>query len=133
MSTLNLEDPSLEHNFRGHKAIVTGVSFDLANKQLASSSNDHTLVIWNLESNTSRCYVFIGHQDIVTSLQYSPNGQLIASASYDRTIRLWVPKISGKCTEFRGHSAAIRSIGFNHDGSKVSYLFYKKDENVIVF
>lgn len=114
-------DPSLEHNFRGHKAAVTGLSFDLINKQVVTSSSDKTLVIWNLQSNTSRCYVFIGHEDVVSSVQFAPNGQLIVSGGWDRNVRLWVPTISGTCTQFRAHSGAIQTVAFNYDGHKVSF------------
>lgn len=124
---VNSDDPSLEHNFRGHKSTVTGLSFSSDNKQLASSSHDHSVVIWNLFSNSSRCYNFTGHTDVVTSVDFSPNAQLLASASQDRTVRLWVPTIRGKCMEFRAHSASVRTVSFSPDGTKVNkfYISFK--------
>lgn len=126
-TSVNSDDPSLEHNFRGHKSTVTGLSFSSDNKQLASSSHDHSVVIWNLFSNSSRCYNFTGHTDVVTSVDFSPNAQLLASASQDRTVRLWVPTIRGKCMEFRAHSASVRTVSFSPDGTKV-YIFYKSSK-----
>lgn len=118
--SVRIEDPSIEHCFRGHKGIITGVAFDSTNKQIASSSEDKNIVLWNLSSNTSRCSVFSGHQDVVSSLQYSPNGHILATTSYDRTVRFWIPTISGKCTEFIAHTGPVRTLGFNNDGTQVS-------------
>lgn len=121
--TITNDDPILKHKLKGHKNTVTDLSFSLNNTQLASSSTDHTIILWNFKSGSTRCFVYIGHKDVVTSLDYSPNGQLLASASLDRTIRLWEPSVMGKCVEFRGHTAGIRTVSFNSNGQKVFCFF----------
>lgn len=112
-------DPALTHNFKGHKKQLTDISFHPDKKQLASSSHDNSIMVWNISSKNVRCYNFTGHTESVTSLEYSSNGQLLASASQDQTVRLWVPTVKGGSTSFRAHSAAVRSVTFSPDDEKV--------------
>jgi centriolar protein POC1 len=41
-------DPTLERHFRGHRDSVTALAFNPALKQLASSSLDSSIMVWNL-------------------------------------------------------------------------------------
>ncbi|XP_053575208.1 POC1 centriolar protein homolog B [Bombina bombina] len=113
-----LEDPALQRHFKGHKDAVTCVDFSPDNKQLASSSVDTFLMIWNFKPN-SRAFKFFGHKEAVTSVQFSPNGQMVASSSIDRTIRLWTPNIKGESTLFKAHTAPVRSVNFSSDGQTI--------------
>ncbi|BHF71438.1 hypothetical protein SprV_0401449600 [Sparganum proliferum] len=70
------EDPTLQIHFKGHRGAITNVSFNSNGKQLATSSMDSSLMIWNIKPQT-RAY------------RYSPDSQLILSSSDDKTIRLW--------------------------------------------
>lgn len=118
ISILN-SDPELIHKFKGHKKAVTSVSFHPISKQLASGSNDCSIMVWNISPKNIRCYNFVGHTDIVTSIDFSLNGDLLVSASYDRNVRLWVPRIKGGTNCFRAHSAAIGCVRFTPDSSRV--------------
>jgi WD40 repeat protein len=108
----------LKLNLKGHKKPVTGLCFDPDGKQFASSSEDHTIMIWNSAQNI-RSYSFLGHSDIVTAVEYSPNGKLVASCSQDQTVRIWVPTVKGVSTDFRAHTSAIRTLAFSPDSNKV--------------
>nr|XP_033809026.1 POC1 centriolar protein homolog B isoform X3 [Geotrypetes seraphini] len=87
-----MEDPVLQREFRGHKNAVTSIDFSPDNKQLATSSLDTFLMIWNFKP-PSRALRFMGHTEGVMSIQFSPSGRLVASASLDKTVRLWLPTI----------------------------------------
>jgi U3 small nucleolar RNA-associated protein 13 len=60
-----------------------------------------------------------GHTDICLSV--AVHDQLIATGSKDQTIRVWGGASGGyKCIgEFKGHTDAVTSVCFTHDGKKI--------------
>ena len=56
---------------------------------------------------------FCGHSDAVTGVTFSPSGKIIASCSRDKMVRLWENGVEGRSTEFKGHTAAVRSVDFS--------------------
>ena len=88
-------------------------------EQVASSSSDGTVMIFNIHENHSsrvdstsshgqndaspssthkdhhekvvRAYRYIGHRGPVHRIAYSPSGKVLASCSSDHTVRLWNP------------------------------------------
>ena len=57
-------------------------------KILASSSEEGTVRVWNLE-NGLEISILEGHLGSVTSIMFSPDGKTLASAGIDNTIKLW--------------------------------------------
>ena len=94
-------DPSLERTFRGHKGPVNSVVFKPDLKQLASGSEDGSVMVWNFRPQL-RAYRFVGHTGAVNDVAYSPSGRLLASASDDQTVRIWLPNVKGDSSVLKG-------------------------------
>ena len=94
-----------------HTASVTAVAFSPDGQQLASSSFDQTIKVW--EICTGRCiFTLQGHTNSVWAIAFSPDGQQLASGSFDWTIRVW-NITTGRCTHtLRGHTAPVTSISY---------------------
>ncbi|KAJ3326605.1 hypothetical protein HDU76_012778 [Blyttiomyces sp. JEL0837] len=122
MGSMNMgmmQDPTLDRSFRGHKDVITDLSFKPSMTQLASGSMDHSVMVWNFKPQL-RAYRFVGHKGPVTSVHFSPSGTLLASASRDKTVRLWTPNIwSTHRTKFQytlaGHLNWVRTARFSPD------------------
>jgi WD40 repeat protein len=57
-------------------------------KTLASVSEDHTVIIWDLEERKAIAKLK-GHKSTVYCVAPSPNGEILATGSSDGTVRLW--------------------------------------------
>jgi len=93
-----------------HKSYVTSIIL-LNNGNLASGSNDRSIMIWQKLNETSFELIKIlkGHTDDVFSLAVLPNN-IFASASYDKTIKIW-DQTSFECIyNLNGHTDFVNSL-----------------------
>ncbi|KPJ15305.1 POC1 centriolar protein-like A [Papilio machaon] len=110
--------PTLEKQLKGHHGGITALFYNPNDTQIASSSMDHSVLLWDL-SRPMRSYRFQGHEEAVMDVTFSPRGKYMASASRDKTVRLWVPTVTGSTGVFKAHSQTVRSVQFNPDGSRI--------------
>lgn len=73
---------------KGHTDVVTEIYFIKGDTEVLTSSRDHSLADWNL--NTSdKILNFLGHNAPVACMVITPDESLIISGSEDRTIIIW--------------------------------------------
>lgn len=73
---------------RGHNHFVSDIVISSDGQFALSSSWDHTLRLWDLNTGlTTRR--FVGHTSDVLSVSFSADNRQIVSGSRDRTIKLW--------------------------------------------
>ncbi len=99
----------------GRTEEVWGLAFSPDGRTLVSSSDDHTLKLWDVASGVEQ-RTLEGHSSLVTAVAYSPDGELLASASYDKTIRLWKASSGVPVATLSGHTARVRTLAFSPDG-----------------
>lgn len=78
-------------SLNGHQGAVNFIGFKEDKTHLISASNDKTVRIWDIPSQTSTM-VFDEHQDYIKTAAIASN--LIISGSYDKTIKIWDPRIN---------------------------------------
>ncbi len=71
-----------------HSGPVLSIAIHKSGQQIATSSTDHTIKLWNLRTGTYQA-IPQAHDRWVKSLAYSPDGSTLASCSQDETIKLW--------------------------------------------
>ncbi|EDW39511.1 GL22423 [Drosophila persimilis] len=87
-------DPALDCHFTGHSGSITQLRFSPEGFQIATSSLDGSVILWNLKQ-ASRCIRFGSHSSAVYGVAWSPKGNLVASAGHDRSVKIWEPKVRG--------------------------------------
>jgi WD40 repeat protein len=105
INIFNLNDGYLVSSLKGHTSSYIYDLVQISADFLASSSNDQTVRIWNLTSNTCK-FILTGHTSYVYGLkQITPN--ILASGSRDGTIKLWDITTGQLIRTLTGHTSSI--------------------------
>ncbi|KAL7914210.1 vegetative incompatibility protein HET-E-1 [Trichoderma velutinum] len=101
----------------GHTRETLAVSFSPDGRQLASSSADGTIKLW--DTATGRCTVTLVTQSERPVFCFSPNNPQLASASANQ-IKLW-NSITGRCIiTLDGNDDPVTEISFAPDGRQLA-------------
>ncbi len=96
----------------GHTGKVTGLAFHPQNDQIATSSRDKTVKLWDV--NGKLLNTMDGHSDKVGAVTFNNQGSIIASGSKDSTVRLWA--LEGEEHQIiSSHSSEITALDFSPD------------------
>ena len=75
------------HTLKGHTDRISGLSFSLDGRRLASSGGDQTIRIWDAASGKESLALH-GQPRHLGGVAFSPDGRLLVSASI-RDIKIW--------------------------------------------
>lgn len=121
------DEGRLLNSLQGHENSVNDLAV-LSDDLLASSSQDFTVRIWNLTTNTTK-FILRGHVNIVTSLKLI-SIETLASASYDTTIKLWNITDGTLIRTLLGHKNLIEnSLDILNDG-QTTLVSGSKDQTI---
>ncbi|KAF9412595.1 snoRNA-binding rRNA-processing protein [Podila epigama] len=104
--------------FRDHRHPVHVTKFSTDKTQIMSASDDKTVRIWDMPSETPLT-IFTGHEDYIrTGMVSHDNPHLILSGSYDQTVKLWDMRTQG-CVMTMDHGAPVECVNMFPDGGVV--------------
>ncbi len=106
----------ITHILTGHQQRIRSIVFNASGSKLASSSDDLTIKLWDVEQQ-SCLQTFVGHSREIRAVIFIPSSattpELLVSASDDLTIRIWDTAL-GECLRIlQGHSQGIWSLCYS--------------------
>lgn len=128
------------HTWREHTKAVRRVVFNCDNITVASGSEDGTIKLWNIYSDTSFTTLNTLEIKKVWALSFSKDGKIIASGSSDENpsgidehhnIRLWNIQ-TGECLQKLGaHKNQLRAVAFCPQDKQSNLLISGGDDHTI--
>ncbi len=115
-----------------HTRAVLSVAFSPDGKRLASGSADHTVKVWDAETD-QETLTLEGHHGPVLSVTFSPDGKRLASAggeppvgdaahrlTHPGELKLWDAKTGQETLTLKGHTDFVNRVAFSPDGKRLA-------------
>ncbi|MDE3258695.1 MAG: Ig-like domain-containing protein [Gemmatimonadota bacterium] len=113
------DSPEQIATLEGHTRAANSVAFSPDGATLASGSDDGTLKLWNVATQTGVA-TLEGHTGGVNSVAFSPDGATLASGSDDGTLKLWNVATQTGVATLEGHTGGVNSVAFSPDGATLA-------------
>jgi len=112
--------PSLEitATLAGHKDALYAVAWSADGRFLASSSNDHSALLWDRADDTPHP-LWQGERPVY-AVAFTPDGQRLAVAEQGEPIRILTRPSGREVATLAGHTADVVALAFTADGRLVS-------------
>jgi WD40 repeat protein len=106
-----------ESSFVAHDDKITCICFSSDGQLLASSSDDHSIRLWDSQQHQ------ISHSEVPTCLaieiDFSPDSKMIVSGNSDHTLQLWDLDGNPVGSPFQGHLDYVTSVAFSPYGRTI--------------
>ena len=112
------KDPA-RHCLKGHRGIVTCVSFHPDFTVVATSAEDAAVKLWDYETGEFE-RTLKSHINAVNHVDFNPKGTLLASCSADLSIKLWSTKTYSVIKTLVGHDHNVSAARFLPSGALFS-------------
>jgi len=96
---------------KGHKSCITKVAIHPIYSDVASSSEDGSVKLWDYDQG-ELSHTLKGHTGKVNYVTFHPNGQVLATCSTDQTIKLWNYQSRMVVKTLQGHEHEVSSLDF---------------------
>ena len=106
---------------KGHTDRVSSLVFIADGKRLASSSDDHTVKVWDAMSG-AELLTLRGRTGPVLTVAFSPDGKRLALArqyQYGR-VTVWDATSGAESLTLRGYTGRVWSVAFSPDGKRLA-------------
>ena len=110
--------PPVLVDLAGHDGDVFGVAFSPDGTKVASTSNDQSIIVWNLADN-AKVAQLKGHVGQVYGVAFHPGGQLLASCGADKSVILWNLADQKEVRRFAGSAEPLYQVTFTPDGKQL--------------
>ncbi|KAF9351705.1 hypothetical protein BGX34_000412 [Mortierella sp. NVP85] len=103
----------------GHTDDLWRVTYSPTGDQIATSSEDKTIRLWDVGTGTCR-HILTGHVSAVWGVAFSLKGDRLVSTGIDETVRIWDVE-SGTCIQtLVGHTRPVMAAEYSPKGGQIA-------------
>ncbi|HCA82445.1 MAG TPA: hypothetical protein DEP18_01565 [Flavobacteriales bacterium] len=110
---------------RGHARPVTAIAFSADGKLMLSGSEDHSIILWNVQSG-KQIRTFHRHTEAIVSIRFLKDGQRFISASKDQSVRLFDVRTGNLLSAMRIVKGELADAFLSSNGT-YTYILDKRD------
>jgi WD40 repeat protein len=110
------QQPKERATLQGPAATISAVTFAPDGKLLASSSDDGTIILWDVATGKRRATLKMAG---AAPLAFSPDGKTLAAGGWP-DITLWDVATGKVKATLKGHTAFVRCVAFSPDGKTLA-------------
>lgn len=110
--------PPVQVDLAGHDGDVFGVAFSPDGTKGASSSNDQSIIVWNL-ADGAKLAQLKGHTGQVYGVAFHPQAPLLASCGADKNVILWNLADGKEVRRITGSAEPLYQVTFTPDGKQL--------------
>jgi serine/threonine protein kinase len=115
----NLDTLDRIRSYKGHRDLITALSFSPNGKLLVSASLDGNIRVWSTSSNRLLRRLY-GHRGRVGALSFSPDSKTLASSGADGQLRIWDLNRARTLRTITGHAGSVNAVSFSPDGTRLA-------------
>lgn len=112
---------------QGHTDRVNSCIYSPNGQQLASTSDDQTIRLWDA---TQKWDVYLAHGSRVTGCAFSTDSKWAVSASMDKTLKVWDVRSGQENLTLTGHLEVVRGCAISPDNTLIVSACEDKTLNV---
>ena len=107
------ESFKLVQKIEAHNGYILRVMFSPDINQLATTSSDKNIKIWDVKNKFALSKVLSGHEGWVWDCAFSADSAYLISGSSDKKCKLWDLKSGNTILDYIGHHKAVTSVALN--------------------
>jgi len=112
----------LSRSLNGHLGAVRDIVFDPTGDLLASAGDDGSILLWEMDENSTAHSELGRHDGSVWALAFAPDGRSLVSAGADQTVRIWDVSERTESPVFQIENASrVRAVAYSPDGRTVVF------------
>jgi hypothetical protein len=103
--------------FTGHQDTVINAAFSSDGKYLATTSRDHTMILWDVV--TAKQILTFDHAKVVICCCFSKDSRYVATGCQDKVCRLWETRKGREHLVFAQHEGIVISMSYAPDNQHI--------------
>jgi WD40 repeat protein len=120
-SPLSVQESKEQATFEGHTKAVRSLCFSPDGKTLASGSDDHSIILWDVVNGRNTNTLKEEDPYLWTYVAFSPDGKMLATGGWFNKVKLWdVVTLKGKVLLDEGRQCPGTLIVFSPDGKTLA-------------
>ncbi len=109
-----------QRTLNSHYGQICELAWSPDGKHLASASNDHRVLVWDVHTGMIVFSQGANSSDIKNAVAWSPANKHIAIGCNDKTVQIWNTVSKSSTFIYHGHTGYVMTVAWSPDGTRIA-------------